>query len=357
MKSQEDIFAEMEAKKDAKRKLVSKELDKTIANIEDIIKNLIGNGGGKEEGDFRSISNLNFQNLDVDVRDYFYKTFLRKMRNDLDRDLKVASHIINVNGDNYLIKIKLNKNYKEPEHELTPEEHEEWKRESLKIIEKKFKEFEDQGMNYITSHSDILDHPKAKELINTEFIPSQNKWQIRNSGQYKLVKSKKTEQQEVNNPEIVEEAKFEFDVKLNEMFYEGFEDDNLKKFLIGSHKISINENMTFIPIKINNKNNYQYVLFADNEIEDLSLFRIKSLRYVNDQSNLIKLLEYILPDGIRDKQNQYNKFLRSFTKELSKNSLSNEKLLNNVYNNLNDFYNDKRLLKQFKYFTNDKNIE
>jgi len=226
--------------------------------------------------------------------------------------------------------------------------HEYENQQLLEMISGKFDEAKEQGNHYITSHRDILDHPRAKELINDEFIPSQNEWEIRNSGQYKFIAQIKPKA-ESKKEEIKSETldKFNFDIMINPMFYEGLDNDNLKKFLSEAHNIPINSDMVFIPIKINNINNHHYVLFIDNKIQTLSLFRIKNLRYINEQSNLIKLLNNILPTITINKQENYHYFLKSFTKELSEQLIFNERLLNEIYKDTNDIYKDKRILKQF----------
>ncbi|WP_414469454.1 hypothetical protein [Methanobacterium sp. ACI-7] len=322
-----------------------------IQEVDETIHNLINCGGGNLEGPITDYCDPK--------KDYqWFKGYLSYLQDHFGRDPKIASIKIYANSSRYYFKVKLNKGYKEPE----PRYDDEWENKALEIIKNKFNEFEEQGTTYITSYKDILDDSRAKELINEHFIPDQDKWQIRNSGQYKLVEEKtKDKDKEIGSEGItVVESReeilesFKFDIDLDRMFYEDFEDDNLKTFLMDSSKVPIDENMAFIPIKLANKNNYYYILFVDSQIEDLSLFRIKNLRYINEQSNLYTLLKNLLPFEVTERQKVFMRFLRSFTNKLSESIISNERLLNELYDNLNGFYNDKRILKQFKYGYQDK---
>lgn len=220
----------------------------------------------------------------------------------------------------------------------------------LKIISEKFKQAKEQGNHYIASYKHILDHEYAKDIINDVFIPSQNEWQIRNGAQYKFVKNQ--EQKRKSNKRKSERKseppeQFDFDFPLNSMFYEDFQDKKLKKFLIESDKTPINSEMAFISIKINNLNNYQYVLFIDNMTETLSLFRTKNIRYINDQSNLNQLLYNVLPPIKTAKSENFHNFLKMLTKELSKQLIGNENILNEIYKDTLNFYKDEQILKQF----------
>lgn len=318
-----------------------------LGEIDETIINLINCGGGNVEGPNTDY----YKNEDLK---HLFKNYLSILQENYGRDPKIANIKLFTNYSRYSFKVIVNKGYKEPE----PTYDDDWENKALKVIKKKFKEFEGQGRTYIASYRDILDNPRAKELINDKFIPIQDNWQIRNSGQYKLVKKeeetpnkKEIDSEHVavveNREEILKD--FKFNVDLAKMFYEDFKEDNLKEFLMQSNKVSIDENMTFIPIKIGNKNNYIYVLFVDNQIENLSLFRVKNLRYINEQSNLYTLLKNLLPFEITERSKVFLRFLRSFTNELSKYIIQNEKLLKDIYNNLNDFYKDSRILKQFKF--------
>ncbi|MGB9978038.1 hypothetical protein [Methanobacterium sp.] len=329
--------------------MCEQEVNRTFKYIEETINGLIEHNGGSVKGKFEEISNLDYFKDKKCISNLNQK--IKTLREELDRDPKISRQQIVTSREQYFFYIKVNKSYKDHESILSPEEQEKWKKEALESIKIKFKRFEEEGSKYIASYKHILDDPRAKDLINNEFIPSQNKWQIRNGAQYKLVEEKEPGKAHKSTLETKKEElrKFNFDINIVKMFYEVWNDSNLKQFLIEAHKVPINKKMVFIPIKLENKNNYYYVLFIDNEIEDLSLFRIKNLRYINDQSNLFNLVKSLLPHEIAYKQESYFIFLKLFSNELCKYVLTNEKILRSFYEDLDDFYKDKQILKQFKY--------
>lgn len=197
------------------------------------------------------------------------------------------------------------------------------------IIEKAIDEIINEKRKGIINYKSIFDDEKALPIIR-EVIKEFPIEEV-NNGQFKL---------------IIEEdsKKVKFDISPNSPYYLKWDETNLKRFLEKSNKIQISPEIAFIPLELT-KNDYLYVLVANDLNERLELYRLKSFNQLNKQLNLFSVIEFNIPEELED---HMNKFVKYVVKKLQEYQLNNTKLLKEVYkNNLSNFSKDSKLNKQF----------
>jgi hypothetical protein len=154
-----------------------------------------------------------------------------------------------------------------------------------------------------------------------------------NEGQYKFIYDNISN--EVKN----------FEIESNRPFYEYSEEFKnkklLKKFLDKSKKVNINPDMSFIPFQYKQDDKF-YILVTNNVLENIELYDLKSLNFLNKQHNVYYILEINMDNRFKGKLNDFKAHI---VKSCQKFTNYNKNILYDTYKTISNFKDESSIVK------------
>lgn len=173
-----------------------------------------------------------------------------------------------------------------------------------------------------------------KDLFKLRIEPNRNDIKMVNPHQYQIIYE--------DNSGIDSN----YEIEPNEPFYEDSEKFKTKKllteFLDKSKKVYINPDMFFISFRYKSEDKF-YILVVNNILENIELYQLNSLNYLNKQHNVY----YIIETNRDDKFKDLNELKNYVIKTCQKYTNYNQDILYKVYKNIDNFKNDKTISKQY----------
>jgi len=172
-----------------------------------------------------------------------------------------------------------------------------------------------------------------KDLCKSRILKTRDDIKEVNNNQYQIIY--KNEESNTDS---------DFEIEPNKPFYQDSEEfknkKKLTKFLNKSKKVYINPDMSFIPYKADDK---FYILVVNNVLENIEVYQLNSLNYLNKQHNVYYIIEANRDDRVKDLNSFKNYIIRTCQKYANYNRTQ----LYEVYKSVGDFESDK-ISKQYK---------